>query len=106
MQYKSGVLRQEDCDCTAATQEDVLVNHVMTLIGYKADKNAAKGCSGYWLLKNSWGTEWGENGFMRLCISSDADDKIGTCNVLSFPHLPDVGMLPAELPRDVTEVDS
>ena len=33
------------------------IDHAMTIVGYGP---------GYWILKNSWGTAWGENGYMRL----------------------------------------
>ncbi len=40
--------------------------HPILLIGYGDDKNG-----GYWILKNSFGTKWGENGYMRLRIGKD-----------------------------------
>nr|AHA62778.1 RCR3-like cysteine protease [Mirabilis jalapa] len=39
------------------------LDHEVALIGYGTDD--ATGYD-YWLLKNSWGTSWGENGFMRI----------------------------------------
>lgn len=35
----------------------VVVDHAILIIGYTADE---------WLIKNQWGTSWGENGYMRL----------------------------------------
>lgn len=35
-------------------------------------------CVPYWIVQNSWGTWWGDNGFIKLEIS---DDTIGTCGV-------------------------
>lgn len=35
------------------------VNHAITLVGWNDD-------GGYWILKNSWGTGWGEGGYMRI----------------------------------------
>lgn len=34
----------------------------MLLIGYGSDPKLGP----YWILKNSWGKQWGENGFFRL----------------------------------------
>jgi len=37
-------------------------NHAISLCGW----DDSKGTNGAWLLKNSWGTGWGENGFMWI----------------------------------------
>jgi C1A family cysteine protease len=36
----------------------LLLNHAVVVVGYTQD---------YWIIKNSWGTTWGEGGYMRLC---------------------------------------
>ncbi len=33
--------------------------HCVTMVGYNNEK-------GYWICKNSWGTQWGENGWFRI----------------------------------------
>lgn len=38
------------------------LNHAILLVGW----DDSQGSSGVWFLKNSWGTGWGENGFMRI----------------------------------------
>jgi hypothetical protein len=38
------------------------VNHCVALVGW--DDNA--GANGAWIMKNSWGTGWGESGYMRI----------------------------------------
>jgi C1A family cysteine protease len=38
------------------------VNHAVTLVGW--DDN--QGANGVWILRNSWGPTWGENGYMRI----------------------------------------
>jgi len=47
------------------------VNHEVSLIGWGYD-TASK--SNYWILKNQWGTSWGENGFFRLIMGTNALD--------------------------------
>lgn len=46
-----------------------LVNHGVLLVGYGARGFAALrlGYRPYWTIKNSWGRQWGEQGYYRLC---------------------------------------
>lgn len=39
------------------------INHAVLLIGYTINSNES-----YWTIQNSWGTDWGENGFARIKI--------------------------------------
>merc|ERR550539_272208 len=43
--------------CAPGTATD----HAITVVGYGTDNGVD-----YWLIKNSWGPNWGENGFIRL----------------------------------------
>ena len=38
--------------------------HGALIVGYKNDPSIDTG--GYWICKNSWGSDWGENGFFRI----------------------------------------
>ncbi len=40
------------------------INHVVVIVGWKDDPSIGNG--GYWICKNSWGTEWGYNGFFNI----------------------------------------
>eukprot|EP00440_Ansanella_granifera_P073497 gb/GFBE01079753.1/.p1 GENE.gb/GFBE01079753.1/~~gb/GFBE01079753.1/.p1 ORF type:complete len:389 (+),score=88.88 gb/GFBE01079753.1/:1-1167(+) len=42
--------------------KDATVNHAVIMVGYGTDDLGGK----YWLIRNSWGTDWGENGFIRI----------------------------------------
>ena len=43
--------------------EQVPINHAIVLVGWNDDLGTDKG---YWILRNSWGTSWGEAGYMRI----------------------------------------
>jgi C1A family cysteine protease len=53
--YKSGVLDDSSCGTT--------LDHAVLLVGYDTDYVIGKD---YWIVKNSWGSGWGENGYIRL----------------------------------------
>lgn len=53
--YRSGVFNERD---------NQTINHVVLLVGWDDDKQA-------WLIKNSWGEEWGEKGFAWIKYGSN-----------------------------------
>ncbi len=40
------------------------LNHIVVLVGWKDDSSIENG--GYWIVKNSWGSDWGYDGFFNL----------------------------------------
>jgi len=52
--YTSGVYNNPGCLQT--------IDHAVLVVGYGTDPTFGP----YWLIKNSWGTTWGENGYFRM----------------------------------------
>lgn len=71
--YSSGIF--DSCD------KDVVVDHAVSLIGY-----GGSGPKMYWIIKNSWGPQWGEHGQIRLLRRED--DGTAQCGT---DNKPDVG---------------
>lgn len=56
------------------------INHALQLVGYYKDANTA-----YYIGKNSWGTMWGQQGFVQI----DANIQNGNlCSICEYPQYP------------------
>ncbi|RWR96354.1 senescence-specific cysteine protease SAG39-like protein [Cinnamomum micranthum f. kanehirae] len=51
------------------------LDHAVTAVGYGTATDGTK----YWLVKNSWGTSWGENGYIKM--QRDVKAKEGLCGI-------------------------
>ncbi|CAI5955499.1 unnamed protein product, partial [Closterium sp. NIES-65] len=60
-----------------ATNNTGLLDHVMLAVGYNYVVPGS--AQNYFILKNSWGPNWGENGYMKIRMEGDA---FGTCGML------------------------
>jgi len=73
-QYNGGVLT---ASCGTG------LDHGVLLVGYGTD-----GGLDYWKVKNSWGSSWGEEGYIRLCRNCNANNGKGQCGILMSASYP------------------
>ena len=66
--YWQGIMDDESCGTTQ--------NHAVLTVGWGND-----GGKDYWLVKNSWGLGWGDNGYIKIAIV----DGAGICGIQVLP---------------------
>ena len=71
--YTGGVLDSEACG--------ISTNHAVGIVGYGTDE--ASGLE-YWLVRNSWGADWGVDGFIKIAIT----EGDGICAINHRPLYP------------------
>jgi len=75
-QFYSGGIYRGPCSGDPAR-----VNHAVTIVGY-CEEFGEK----FWLAKNSWSNDWGEQGYIKL--AKDVPWPTGTCALASSPFYP------------------
>jgi C1A family cysteine protease len=66
--YKSGIFNSTACGTS--------LDHATNVVGWGSSAG-----TDYWIMRNSWGTSWGEKGYMRLAIVSGK----GNCGIQMQP---------------------
>ena len=74
--YKSGVITGDGCGTN--------LDHGVLVVGYGIE-NGVK----YWLVKNSWSSSWGDNGYIKI-ERTDSTNTPGVCGIASQPSFPTV----------------
>ncbi len=54
--YKHGIYNANDGQS---------INHIVAIVGWNDDEG------GYWIMRNSWGARWGEEGYMRIAYDTN-----------------------------------
>lgn len=56
------------------------LDHGVLLVGYGTEKTILFGETDYWIVKNSWGSWWGEKGYFKIKREMDKTGK-GICGL-------------------------
>jgi len=70
--YKEGIIDNVECDSWR-------VDHAVALVGY----NKTDAGLHYWIIKNSWGSDWGDKGYIYIAKGKNL------CGVAEYPSFPD-----------------
>ena len=73
--YSAGILSASTCGTA--------VNHAVLLVGYGSDSTGKP----YWIVKNSWGTSWGESGYIRI-LRDTTTGGAGICGINQYVVYP------------------
>ena len=72
----------EDYTGGIATDEGSSVDHVISVVGWGADADTN---TKYWIVRNSWGEYWGEQGYIRVAFGAlHIEDSCAWATVDSF----------------------
>ena len=72
--YSSGVITSETCGTD--------LDHGVLIVGYGTENGVD-----YWLVKNSWSSDWGDQGYVKI-ERSDSKSDPGICGVAMQPSFP------------------
>ena len=73
--YSGGIMNSAKCGTN--------LDHGVLAVGYGTENG-----QGYWIVKNSWGPSWGDNGYIRLAANFGSSNDEGICGIAMQPSYP------------------
>lgn len=84
-----GILNSADCG--------TVVDHSLLAVGFATD-----GETDYYLAQNSWGTDWGDDGYIKIAV--ETGDTVGLCGIQTEPVYADITLVDAPSAPEVVVV--
>ena len=75
--YTSGVITSSACGTN--------IDHAIVAVGWGVDENGVQ----YYRVRNSWGSGWGDNGFINIATSTGK----GVCGINQYVYYPNVASI-------------
>lgn len=72
--YSTGVITSEDCGTK--------LDHAITAVGFGTDESGVD----YYLVRNSWGSAWGDNGYLKIGRNGDGYGICGIQEISVYPN--------------------
>jgi cathepsin L len=69
--YTGGIIDSADCGTN--------LDHAVEIVGYGEENGIL-----YWTVRNSWSSQWGESGYVRIARTESTDD-VGICGIAMQP---------------------
>lgn len=66
--YSGGIIDSDSSEC-----DPQALDHAVTMVGYGSENG-----QDFWIIRNSWGSGWGENGYFRMARGQ------GTCGINTY----------------------
>jgi len=70
--YSGGIFNNANCGTK--------LDHATNVVGWGTDSTTGVD---YWIMRNSWGTTWGDQGWMQIEISTTVNNGAGYCGIQS-----------------------
>jgi len=75
--YQGGIITGGDCGSS--------IDHAVLAVGYNTTAPTP-----YWIVKNQWGTQWGDEGYVLISTATSGQGVTseGVCGILSYSSIP------------------